>query len=221
MIFNVEKQAQYPHRVNVRIKCPNCRHKVNLEKLDVEDLQFSGKNETFLTSNNKIAGLRKCPNEECNALVFFVVKPFTHIILVSFPYSTIEFDVTDIPEEIVKCFNESLICHSNECYVASAIMVRKTLEIVCKKNGAVGKNLKDKITDLGKKITLSRELLDGFDELRILGNNAVHVEAKEFDDVGKEEVEIAIDVTKEILKAVYQHKELVGRLRNLKKNTTP
>ena len=56
-------------------------------------------------------------------------------------------------------------------------------------------------------------LLDGLDELRLLGNDATHVEARLYDDVGQEEAELAIDVTKEVLKGVYQYGDLLKRLK--------
>ena len=54
-------------------------------------------------------------------------------------------------------------------------------------------------------------------ELRLLGNDAAHIEANTFEQIGKEELEISIDFTKEILKAVYQYESLLERLRSLKK----
>jgi hypothetical protein len=55
------------------------------------------------------------------------------------------------------------------------------------------------------------------DALRLLGNDAAHIEARTYNDVGQDEVEVAIDVTKEILKAVYQHRSLVARLDALRR----
>jgi len=37
-----------------------------------------------------------------------------------------------------------------------------------------------------------------------LGNDAAHVEAKAYDNTGKDEAELAIELAKELLKAVYQ-----------------
>jgi hypothetical protein len=96
-------------------------------------------------------------------------------------------------------------------------MVRKTLEELCADRGATGDNLKARIKALGTKVVLPQDLLEGLDELRLLGNDAAHIESKEYDTVGREEVEIGIEVTKEVIKAVYQMSELVGRLRALKK----
>ena len=53
-------------------------------------------------------------------------------------------------------------------------------------------------------------------ELRFLGNDAAHVEARAFDEIGEEELDISIEFTKELLKAVYQYKDLTNRLEALK-----
>jgi len=50
----------------------------------------------------------------------------------------------------------------------------------------------------------------------LLGNDAAHIESQEYTKVGKEEVEIGIELAKEVLKAVYQYAALLGRLRALK-----
>ena len=50
-------------------------------------------------------------------------------------------------------------------------MVRKTLEELCRDRQAQGPNLKDRIKALGTKVVLPTELLDGLDDLRLLGND--------------------------------------------------
>lgn len=64
---------------------------------------------------------------------------------------------------------------------------------------------------------IPEDLFSALDELRLLGNDAAHIEAKTYDEVGPEEIDVAVQLTKEILKAVYQLDSLVGRLRALKK----
>jgi hypothetical protein len=93
--------------------------------------------------------------------------------------------------------------------VASAIMVRRTLEEICADRRAIGRDLKDRIQDLKTKIVLPQELLDAMDELRILGNDAAHLEAKAYDNISEEELNVAIEFTKEILKALYQYSSLL------------
>lgn len=65
------------------------------------------------------------------------------------------------------------------------------------------------------------ELLAAADELRLLGNDAAHIEAKAYDAIGPEESELAIELAKELLKAVYQYSSLVSRLQALKKPAQP
>lgn len=99
-------------------------------------------------------------------------------------------------------------------------MVRKTLELICEDKGVKGGNLKERISNLGQHATLSPKLLAAADHLRILGNDAAHVEAKVYESVDKPHAEVAIDVAKEILKAVYQHDDLIERLLKLVKPAT-
>ena len=96
-------------------------------------------------------------------------------------------------------------------------MVRKTLEQLCKNKGAEGRNLKERIQALIETITMPKELKEGMDVLRVLGNNAAHVELTDFDEISKSELEISIDFTKEILKSVYQFDKLLNALKSLKK----
>ena len=96
-------------------------------------------------------------------------------------------------------------------------MVRKTLEQLCKNKGANGNNLRERIQSLVESITMPVELKEGIDVLRILGNNAAHVELTDFDSISYKEVEISIEFTKEILKSVYQFDKLLSALKSLKK----
>jgi hypothetical protein len=59
--------------------------------------------------------------------------------------------------------------------------------------------------------------LDGLDALRLLGNDAAHVESRAYEQVGREEIEVGIAVAQEILKATYQMDSIVGRLKGLQR----
>jgi len=100
------------------------------------------------------------------------------------------------------------------------MMIRKTLDLLCIDKGAKGGDLKDRIASLKLKVLISQELFEGMDGLRLLGNDAAHVESRTFDDVGKEEIEVAIEFVKELVKAVYQYSGLVARLESLKKKAS-
>jgi hypothetical protein len=96
-------------------------------------------------------------------------------------------------------------------------MVRRVLEEICADRGAQGRDLKLRLAALGQATLIPAELLTAADELRILGNDAAHIEAREYDQIGKEEAEIAVELAKEIVKATYQYGSLVERLRSLKR----
>lgn len=68
------------------------------------------------------------------------------------------------------------------------------------------------------KVVLPTELIDALDNIRLLGNDAAHVESQDYAQIGREEVEIAVEFTKEVLKAVYQYTGLLKRLNRLKKS---
>lgn len=166
---------------------------------------------------SEIAGLRLCPNTECGALVF-VVKTIDGSVI-SYPPQLIDFDATDLPPKILASLEEAVACHSAKAFRASALMVRRVLEEVCEDKAATGKNLKERVAALRSVAVIPDELFDAADELRILGNDAAHVEAKDYDAIGQAESELAIDLAKELLKAVYQYTSLVARLKALRKQS--
>lgn len=192
----------------ISVKCPHCGHKGTFENVG---------NDTAVNNASYIFGLRRCPNQNCFGHLFFVLQPSSNEILITYPSETISFDKENIPEKVLSAFEEAVISHSNNCFIASAIMIRKTLEEICHERGATGKTLYNRLEDLGKKIVIPNELIVGMQELRLLGNDAAHIESNTFSEIGKEEVEISIEFTKEILKGVYQYESLLTKLKSLKK----
>lgn len=202
------KETEY---IAVVTKCPICGNGGTFYPLTPKDLYLYNQG----SADEWTVGHRLCPNPECKAYLFFCQPE--HDQLVTFPALRIDFKTGNIPERIRSCLEEAITCHAEGCYVASAIMVRRTLEELCEDKGSKGDSLKKRIEGLRSLVVLPKELFDALDELRLLGNDAAHIESKEYDQIGKDEVEVAIELTKEILKSVYQMDTLVKKLRNLKK----
>jgi len=191
----------------VTLRCPHCRKEGTFPGfVQVHDVQIG---------EFKV-GHRICPNPRCQGHVFVVLKS-TGDIETSYPPERIDFDTTNIPQRIVNAFEEALTCHAHSCYVAAAMLVRKTLELLCEDRGASGADLRSRIQSLRTKVILPEALFEAIDHLRLLGNDAAHIESKTYSDVGAQEVIAAIVLTKEILKAVYQYEALLDVLKSLKK----
>lgn len=195
---------------DLRIRCPGCLHLVTLDITPAEDLRLQQEGRQIGQ-----AGMRLCPNSNCKQFLF--VLYYGGKVIEAYPAERIDFDASNIPPFVLAAFEEAISCHSIKCYVAAGIMVRKTLELLCEDRGATGGDLKQRISSLSSKVVLPRELLDGLDDLRLLGNDAAHVAAKTYQQIGKDEIEISIEFTKEVPKSVYQYSDLLDRLRSLKK----
>jgi len=213
-IFKAESYVAQPPGQQVSMRCPACLRIGTFEGVGVQDLYLTGPEQQFL-------GQRRCPNPRCHAHVFVAWEPATNEVVASLPAERLDFDATDLPGPILTSFAEAITCHATGCYVAAAMMVRKTMEQLCLDRKATGGNLKERIASLGKTIVLPKDLLDGMDDLRLLGNDAAHVESQTFDSVGKDELEVAIEFAKEVLKATYQYESLRKRLAALKKPASP
>src|SRR5262245_42446148 len=114
---------------SVGLRCPRCRQNGSFEALAVQDL-FVGD----VNGDVHIAGMRRCPDPECHALIFFALEKLPdggNGAFTTLPPETVDFDSTDIPAAVVGALEEAITCHAQRCYKAAAMMVRKTLEEMC------------------------------------------------------------------------------------------
>lgn len=173
---------------------------------------------SLMMGGETILCLQYCPSGTCNGIVIFILNKH-HNILKTYPGLGRPINTEDVPETITAAFREAVACFANNCYVAAAIMIRKTLEEICRENEAVGSNLYKRLDHLATTIMIPQALKDGMHDLRLLGNDAAHIETDTYKAIGREELEISIDFTQEIIKALYQYKGLLDKLRSLKKAT--
>jgi hypothetical protein len=194
----------------VSMRCPSCRH------LGLFEMRQPA-NDILVNSDgvDLRLGQRLCPNIECRAQVFVVLDKNGRLVA-SYPPELVDFDSSDLPEKVVAALEEAVLCHANQCWVAAAMLIRKTLEVFCDKEGIDSGNLKERVVKLGDSSIVPPKLMQGVDNLRLLGNDAAHVKSKDYDNIGTTEIEVALDFTKELLKAVYQYSGIVERLEALK-----
>ncbi len=79
-----------------------------------------------------------------------------------------------IPETIRTSLEEALRCLEHRCYVAAAIMCRRTLEALCKHHVGGSKNLATSLKALHDSKVIDDRLYDWAEALRADGNLAAH-----------------------------------------------
>jgi hypothetical protein len=176
----------------------------------------SGSNVLLLAS-----GERVCPNPACKALIWVVYGRGEPVeILFSHPPERFDFDASDLPEAVKEPLEEAIDCHAHGSLKASAL-IRRTLEAVCQDQGVRSYgSLFDRIEALGQAVVLPTGMIDGMHNLRLLGNDAAHVEARQYLEVGEAEVEAALDVTKLLLGATYQSAKTLQALNALRADSS-
>jgi hypothetical protein len=142
----------------VGLRCPACRRLGSFGGLGtINDLvmmvphQVQGGDQGFLQTT---LGIRICPNPKCQEIVFVNMEG-EHVI--AYPAKRLDFEPTDIPQNIVASFEEAITGHANQCFRSAAIIVRRTLEEICDYRGATGKDLKVRLKSLGTKIVIPED----------------------------------------------------------------
>jgi len=193
----------------LRLVCPSCDQLANFESLpNCKDIGFG--------SSDLRLSFRVCPDPRCRAFVMVLVNGRDGTIEDQYPRSLFQLDTTNIPESLTSCLLEAKTCYENNCNRAAAAMLRRAVELICHAKRVPGDNLYERVAHLSDYVVLPPQLLDAMQELRILGNEAAHVEAKVYDDIGVEEVRVGFKLIMEIVKAMYQLDLLVEELRELK-----
>src|SRR2546422_80874 len=118
MIVKVSNPGNGGTTTSINLRCPACRQRGTFEPLpQSHDVMPNQAGDKVLT------GQRRCPNRDCQALVFFVFDQQAKVLLASYPAERIDFDTSDIPPRIVDTLEEAITCHANRCFIAAAIMV--------------------------------------------------------------------------------------------------
>lgn len=190
------------------MRCPKCKHKALFDDIGLLD--------TILDqTGTSIVGQRICPDSSCATHVF-IVRNAANKMIASYPASTLDFDITAIPPRIEAALSEAINCHAHQCFMACAVMARKTIEALCEEKGASGNNLRERIDDVKGRLAIPDALIGALHELRMFGNDGGHLELKHFENIGSEECEAAIEIVKDILKAVYQFDAITAKFKAFK-----
>lgn len=104
-----------------------------------------------------------------------------------------------VPSPIAASYREARRVFLVQSYDSTALMCRKTIELLCNDLGAIGSDLKKKLAYLKTSGVIDDRIHDWSDQiLREIGNDAAHAGT-----VNKEDAKDAIEFTKAILDYVY------------------
>lgn len=107
----------------------------------------------------------------------------------------------EVPETIQKILKEAKISFSAQCYRASAVMSRRTLEAITVAKGENNGILANRIKSLITKGVLDKNLGEWATEIRLIGNSGTHFDPiKDVDKVDAEQIILFIE---ELIKYLY------------------
>lgn len=106
-----------------------------------------------------------------------------------------------LPPEVRATYDELILAMNGEQPILAGLGVRILIEMICKEQSAVGKNLFAKIDDLKSKGVLTNAGADILHKLRSMGNDSAH-EAK---PSSAKQLTLAMDVVENLLQSVYIH----------------
>jgi len=205
-------------------KCPYCNEKTLFLPIDnnFKDLILDYSYCTNHDHEAKHLCLKKCSNPDCNQVVAFLFLLNANITgcdidgepeyeqdivyIKTLPEVDNIVYIEHVPANINNSFYEAQKCFQTGCYMASAVMIRKTLEELCEDKKIKGKNLEQKINNLISANLIPEELGNDLHELRELGNDGAHIELKNFDKISNKEVKAAIEAVKSVLIMLYESK---------------
>lgn len=121
------------------------------------------------------------------------------IVNYSYLYPQVDMNVSAIPANLKSAFESALKVRYIDGAIC-ALSLRRTLEMMCKDKGGIGKDLYEKLENLANKNILPPILNDMATILRRLGNAAAHADDADF---SSDIVNSMIDFTETILEYVY------------------
>lgn len=132
----------------------------------------------------------------------------------------------EIPKFLKSDLKEVYDCFSVNAYRATGAMARRSLERCCIDKQADGKNLQTKIQSLLDKNIITKEIKESADEVRLTGNDALHLlEVKENNDevVSQEDAEQIMYLLEQFIQILYilpalsQKRKLKRKAKEIKK----
>lgn len=194
---------------NLKYIIEECRHCGNKTKLDIlGNYQEFSNDYTDIQYKINWLLLKCCVCEQISFASIYIGEDTqfmncngeiecSEIYKTRYPVET--YQGTNVPDNVNNSFSSALKARYVD-NVICLIALRRTLEIICKDNGATNGTLQSKILQLTKQGIFPKVINEASDILRLLGNEAAHGDDTEYDEHTINEM---VNFTQIIIEYVY------------------
>lgn len=120
-----------------------------------------------------------------------------------------------LPVVVRESYEEAVRCETANAWIASVVMVGRTLEAVVKEYDPNEKSAYKGLQTMQKNGVISQELLDWSNELRVLRNIGAHASSQKVEQVDAKE---SLDFLQAILEILYDLRPRFVKMRNRRKS---
>ncbi len=111
----------------------------------------------------------------------------------------------DVPKAVRKTYDEAQVNLRSGSFLSTALMCRRSIELLAKDQGATKGDLAKKLAKLQEEGVIDLRLFEWADALRLAGNDAAHEDDADY-DISKEDADDLITFTEAIIDYVYIYK---------------
>lgn len=111
----------------------------------------------------------------------------------------------DVPKAVRRTYDEAQVNLRSGSFLSTALMCRRSIELLAKHQGAMNGDLAKKLTKLKEDGVIDVRLFEWADALRLAGNDAAHEDDADY-DITKEDADDLISFTEAIIDYVYIYK---------------
>ena len=204
--------------------CPHCGNRAPMAVATSYKHQIIYGDPPYTDEDNFFWLIFVCPNCNKPILVEKFQSSFEIDIIEGWPihektlYPFNQVNLRDLPENISKSYEAALKVRHIE-HNAFAVLIGRTLEMICQEKNAKGNNLFDKLNYLCKQEVIPGRLVEMAQGIRQLRNIGAHADLGE---IVESDIQILTDFTEAILEYIYHAPArleiLQNRLNTLNKN---